>query len=577
MLWPLHGSAGLHLGHGSCFSYTPFSGYPYASIPRHLAGPVFLSGVSPRGSSDCPPTLSRFGDCHPSQEFQPHTFPGSAVSVGRHRFHLFQGFSVGGTHLTAAIYSRRISVMRLTYRKPVAIASRRSFLAGSPRSWRLTWDVVPPALPPSFLVPSGSGGSSVTVDDVSSSSPVLAPSTLSVSRGISPPGVSWPTLLIRHLGRKLGRPSRLSGRFRPVGPPTDSVVYQRRGTARYSAGAFPVPVSSPRSHSGCLLRQHHSGDFPSQRGWHLVSSPQHLGSGDLALDGIPLHPPGSTVPSGLRQRPSRRPVSPSPAPTSRVVYTHDRLSVFVKTVAGSNSFFATSATHRCLIYFSPFRDPRSAGTDAFLQYWDEFRLTRSIRWLSSAYSREAPGLHGDGTHSCGSPLGSAPLVFGPGPALAGSSSDPTVPSRPPALASVSSSLPGSPSAQASCLATLQRFPRAAGFYSAVAEQSSLARRPSSRAVYQVRWSIYRGCCLSIGHSVSNSTLAMVADSCITYGAPEALVCPPCVVPVQFYLRFSVFTFHPCLRIRCFGFCYAPSDSLQRSVCYVPILGTCLWC
>ena len=38
-----------------------------------------------------------------------------------------------------------------------------------------------------------------------------------------------------------------------------------------------------------------------------------------------------------------------------------------------------------------------------------------------------------------------------------------------------------------------------------------------------------------------------------------------------------FTFHPYLRIRCFGCCYAPSNSLQRSVCYVPILGTCLWC
>ena len=177
-----------------------------------------------------------------------------------------------------------------------------------------------------------------------------------------------------------------------------------------------------------------------------------------------------------------------------------------------------------------------------------FRLTRSIRWLSSAYSREAPGLHGDGTHSCGSPLSSAPLVFGPGPALAGSSSDPTVPSSPPALDSVSSSLPGSPSAQASCLATLQRFPRAAGFSSAIAGQSSLAHRPSSRAVYQVRWSIYHGWCHSNGHSVSNPTLAMVADSCITYGTPEALVCPPCVVTVQFYLRFSVFTFHPCLRI-----------------------------
>ena len=32
--------------------------------------------------------------------------------------------------------------------------------------------------------------------------------------------------------------------------------------------------------------------------------------------------------------------------------------------------FATSNNHRCSIYFSPFRDPMSAGADAFLQSWD---------------------------------------------------------------------------------------------------------------------------------------------------------------------------------------------------------------
>ena len=79
------------------------------------------------------------------------------------------------------------------------------------------------------------------------------------------------------------------------------------------------------------------------------------------------------VPSGLRHRPNRLPVSPSPSHTSRVVFTHDRLSVFEKTVAGSIVFFATSATHRGSIYFSPFRVPWSAGTDAFLQFWDSLR------------------------------------------------------------------------------------------------------------------------------------------------------------------------------------------------------------
>ena len=85
------------------------------------------------------PVLRLCHDCHSSQVFQPRTFPGSAVSVGRHRFHLFQGFSVGGTHVTAAIYSRRISVMRLAYCEPVAVASRRSFLASSPSSGRLAF------------------------------------------------------------------------------------------------------------------------------------------------------------------------------------------------------------------------------------------------------------------------------------------------------------------------------------------------------------------------------------------------------------------------------------------------------
>ena len=103
-------------------------------------------------------------------------------------------------------------------------------------------------------------------------------------------------------------------------------------------GSSPVPVISTGSHGGCLLRQHHSGGLSSQGGWHKIPSPQHLGSGDLALDGVPLHPPGSAVPPGLQQRPRGRPVSPSPAPTFRVVTKPDRISIFEKTLAGPNRF-----------------------------------------------------------------------------------------------------------------------------------------------------------------------------------------------------------------------------------------------
>ena len=195
-----------------------------------------------------------------------------------------------------------------------------------------------------------------------------------------------------------------------------------------------------------------------------------------------------------------------------VVSKHDRLSIFEKPLAGSNSFIchlSQSSLFDLLLPFPGFEVSRHGRVSPVLGQPSGLRVPSS--GSHSACSRDAPSLQGDGTHSRDSPLGPAPLFLGPGPAFAGSSSVPAVPSRPLALASVSSYLPGSPSAQASCLATLQRFTRAAGFSSTVAEQSSLARRPSSLAVYQVRWSIYRGWCHSIGHSVSRPTWAKVAD------------------------------------------------------------------
>ena len=164
--------------------------------------------------------------------------------------------------LTAAEFS----VLRLAYRELMAIATRRSFFAGSPSSWRQTEDVVPPALPPSILGSSGSGGSSVCVDGVSSRPPVVAPSPSSLSRSVSLPGVSRPTLLVRRLRRGMGCPSRLSDRLGPVGCPTGGVVHQRQGTASCSPGSLPVPVSSTGSHGGCLLRQHRCSGLPSQGG-----------------------------------------------------------------------------------------------------------------------------------------------------------------------------------------------------------------------------------------------------------------------------------------------------------------------
>ena len=88
LLWPLHGSAGLHQGRGSCFRHSPFYGDPHEALPRRLARPVLLSRIPPPGSSDCSPPLSRVGDCSQYSEIQPDSIAGRPVSGGDYRLNI---------------------------------------------------------------------------------------------------------------------------------------------------------------------------------------------------------------------------------------------------------------------------------------------------------------------------------------------------------------------------------------------------------------------------------------------------------------------------------------------------------
>ena len=310
----------------------------------------------------------------------------------------------------------------------------------------------------------------------------------------------------------MGGSSRPSGRFRPVGLKSGRFVHQRQGTVGRPSGSSPVPVFSTRHDGRSLLRQHHGGGVSPQGGGHEVSSPQLLGSGDLALDGVSLHPPGSAVSSGLSECPGGRSVSPSPAPSFRVVSQQGRVSVFEKTLAGPNRLICNLRQSPLfnLLLSSPRSDVGGHGRiPAVLGRSPGLCVSSGVPHTQG--SGQALCILGDGAHAGGSTLGSASVVRGSPPAVAGPSCSSAFQARPPAPASISTSLPGSPSAQASCLETLQRFTRAAGFSSAVAVQSSLARRPSSRALYQHRWSVYRSWCRDQGHSVSRPTLAKIAD------------------------------------------------------------------
>ena len=63
----------------------------------------------------------------------------------------------------------------------------------------------------------------------------------------------------------------------------------------------------------------------------------------------------------------------------------------------------------------------------------------------------------------------------------------------------------------SCVETLQRHARAAGFSARVARHLGRSRRSSSLAAYQSKWSIYRRWCWDQGHSSSNPSIPKIAD------------------------------------------------------------------
>ena len=85
-----------------------------------------------------------------------------------------------------------------------------------------------------------------------------------------------------------------------------------------------------------LLRQRHCGGVSPQGRRHQISFAEHHSSGDPALVGVSSYPSGSTIYPGLQQRPGGCSVSPSPAASFRMVPQHDRISVFMLSMAGPN-------------------------------------------------------------------------------------------------------------------------------------------------------------------------------------------------------------------------------------------------
>ena len=381
LLRPLHGSTGLLTGHGSCFRHSPFFWYPHEAVPRRLAGqPVVLSRVSPSRPSGGPRSLQRAGDCCESGEVTPRAFPGSPVSRGCDRLAVFPGFSIAGSRRQASINRRRISILHRSSSQYLALAARHAVLSLPSSSGRPTSCEISPTLSPQVLGSRGPVSQDSLVSRLPQGSSVVARPSPSVSRGVPGSDVSGSGLLVRRLRRGLGSSSEFSRCFQPLGSRSGLSVHQCSGASGHQGGSPPLPFFSGREECVRLLRQLHGGVVSPQGGGHQVSVPQLPGSGDSTLDGVPLHPSVTPVHSGVPECSGGLSLSPSPAPTYRVVSSPGGFSVYQSHVAGPNRLICNIANHQCSLFFSPFRDPMAAGTNAFLQRWDGLQAYAFPPW-----------------------------------------------------------------------------------------------------------------------------------------------------------------------------------------------------
>ena len=173
LLRPVHGSAGLHPGHGSGFDYFAYSRHPSSAVSGRLAD----SGVLPRAGApvfeDSPSTLQLSGDCRQLGEVTAgsdteNLLPGSPIGLGQ-----FQGFSGPETCRQAALNWRRVSILRGAACKILAGVARSAFLTNPAHSGGTAADAVVSVSSSSALGSEGSRRSDSVVSGDRAGSPLV--------------------------------------------------------------------------------------------------------------------------------------------------------------------------------------------------------------------------------------------------------------------------------------------------------------------------------------------------------------------------------------------------------------------
>ena len=226
----------------------------------------------------------------------------------------------------------------------------------------------------------------------------------------------------------------------------------------------------------------------------------------------PRDQPSPAVHSGQSQCPRRLLLQPSSVSGLRVASSPGRLSGSSPLVAGDGRPVCHLSKSPLFCLFLSLLGSSGSGDRCVSPVLGR---ASSLRLPSLVHHSSGPGeaacFSGYLSDGSGSVLAPEAVVSRAPGLSSGSSGGVTESPRPSVSTPVGFASSGSPQASTSCLDTLWRFTRAAGFSSGVASQVGLARRASSRTNYQLKWSTFRSWCRKKGHSISRPSVSKVAD------------------------------------------------------------------
>ena len=283
-----------------------------------------------------------------------------------------------------------------------------------------------------------------------------------------------------------------------MGSARSGALNQCQGTLCGGERSFPLCSSSVQFNSGIFFGQFNGSSVPVQAGRYSISIPQCHFSEDFPLGGDSRS--SSAVHSGQEQCTSGFLVSSEPGSGVRVDSQVGDVSSVEQEVAGDDRSFCHLVQSPLFTLF--FTLPRSI-VDRYDCASSELGRASDVCFSTlvndTTGSEEALIIFWGPHDSHCSILDTE--AFSKSSSLSGSSQTTPFP------------LPSSedPQAVPSSLETIKRFAKSKGFSSRVATQLGLARRSSSRAVYQAKWSVYRSWCRSENHSILRPTLPKIAD------------------------------------------------------------------